>query len=90
MLQAAFSAIFSAPQGVTRKVWFLPLQRGATPRSGKIAKTLWDMANFARRGVASDLEYLKIHLRPHFLRRTKLARIAAEDTFEMGSITYQI
>ncbi len=43
------------------------------------------MANFARRGVASDLEYLKIHLRPHFLRRTKLARIAAEDTFEMGS-----
>ena len=79
----------------------------ATQRSGKIAKTLRDTANFIYRCVAlalpkpsakrrSDLEYLGIHLRPcspsvalgtYGLRLTKLARIAAEDIFEMGSCT---
>lgn len=85
MLQAAFSDIFPIPQGLTRKVCLMHSDEVRTQRSGKIAKTLRDTANFDCRGVASDSEYLWIHLRPRSLRQPKLASIAAEDTLEMDS-----
>ena len=85
MLQAAFSDMFSALQGATRKLCWMHCDEVVTQRSGNRAKTLRDTADFNRRCVASDSEYLWIHFRPCSLRQLKLARIAAEDTFEMGS-----
>lgn len=43
------------------------------------------MANFAFLCVDSSSTYQVIRLRPRSLRQAKLARIATEDTFEMGS-----
>jgi len=54
-------------------------------RSGKIAKTLRDAVNFIHHYVDSSSTYHKMRLHSRFLRQMKLARIAAEDTFEMGS-----